>query len=81
MRVERHDDAERLGGLEPADNDLMGALDHRDNARGPLVAIAAAAKAFMRAALRGIRRQRGNLDQIAVEGAAELGVRNEELAF
>lgn len=59
----------------------MGALDHRDDARSPLVTIATAAKAFMRAALRGIRRQRGNLDQIAVEGAAELGVRNEELAF
>ena len=81
MRVERHDDAERLGGLEPADNDLMGALGHRDNARGGLMAVPSAAKAFMRAALRGIRRQRGNLDQIAVEGAAELGVRNEELAF
>ena len=81
MRVERHDDAERLGRLEPADNDLMGALDHRDNARGGLMAVPSAAKAFMRAALRGSRRQRGNLDQIAVEGAAELGVRNEELAF
>ena len=81
VRVERHDDAERLGGLEPADNDLMGALDHRDNARGRLMGVPSAVKAFMRAALRGIRRQRGNLDQIAVEGAAELGVRNEELAF
>ena len=45
------------------------------------MAVPSAAKAFMRAALRGIRRQQGNLDQIAIEGAAELGVRNEELAF
>ena len=43
--------------------------------------VPSAAKAFMRAALRGICGQRGNLDQIAVEGTAELGVRNEELAF
>ena len=81
MRVERHDDAEWLGHLEPADNDLMGTLDHRDDARSTLVTIATAAGTFSRAALRGIRRQRGNFDQIAVEGASELGVRNEEFAF
>ena len=81
MRVERHDDAEWLGHLEPADNDLMGTLNHRDDARSPLVTIATDAGTFPRASFRGIRRQRGNLNQIAVEGAAELGVGNEEFAF
>ena len=81
MRVERHDDAEWLGHLEPADNDLMGTLDYRDDARSTLVAIATAAGTFPRASFRGVRRQRGNFDQIAVEGASELGVGNEEFAF
>ena len=81
VRVEGHDDAERLGRLEPADDDLMSALNHRDDVRSPLVTIATAAGTFARVSFRGIRRQRGNFDQIAVEGAAELGVGNEELAF
>ena len=47
MRVERHDDTERLGCLEPANDDLMGALDHRDDARNPLVTIASTARTFL----------------------------------
>ena len=46
MRVEGHDDAERLGRLKPADNNLMGTLNHRDDARSPLVTIATAAGTF-----------------------------------